>query len=146
MEGVGFLASAALLRHELRGLGKSMDVSGFTVSNPDFDLPMCHGSYDPESGAVSIHLEILLGPKRIPELGALGVKEPLRVVVDEEGTMDFLSGRIIQTHAQKFRIPWKLPEGVIEVRAGQKTCDAVGDLLVSVAGSGYKQLVPPAPV
>lgn len=116
-------------------LDEHLNVDGFKVSNPDFDLPGCHGTYDPETGQVSIHLEILLRPNRIPALEMLGVKEALRVVVDEVGKMDFVAGRIIQTHAQEFRIPWNLPEGLMKVRAGQKTCESVGNLFVGVAGN-----------
>jgi hypothetical protein len=118
---------------------KYVTVDGMRVTNADFDMPKCRGTFNRESGEVTLHLEIVLDPERIPQLRALDVREPLRVQVDEVGTMDFVLGRIIQTHAKAFQIPSNLPEGLLEARAGQSSCEAIGHLLVAVAGPDANQ-------
>src|SRR5260370_10332487 len=133
--GVDLTFEPFRLTHPSNQPNHHIEMERLQVTNADFDLPRCHGRLNRQTGEVSLHLEIVLRPDRFPQLWELGINEPLHILVNEEGHMDFVQGRIIQTHARTFQIPSNLPEELLEVRAGQHSCEAVGHLFVAWAGS-----------
>ena len=73
------------------------------LDGSNFDIKAFNGTLDRRTKKVALKFVIILDPDKIPEMKALGIREPLKAIAIEEGTMDIEKG-LIATYSEPFNL------------------------------------------